>query len=127
MLPLTTLLSPLALFAPPPGIAGWLVLAQGEGGGGGAFNPLDFLPIVALTIVAYFLFVVPQRSKDKKFQELVNGLKENDRIVTTGGIYGVVTNVQRDQGRLTLRVDESNGTKIKVALWAIDSVVTDEK
>lgn len=108
-------------------LAGWpCLLAQGGGGGGGG-GLLSFLPLFAMGLLAYFLFIVPQRTKDKKFQELINGLKENDRIVTTGGLHGVVTGVQRDQGKLTLRVDESNGTKIKVSLWAIDSVLTDEK
>lgn len=103
-----------------------LVLAEGGAAAGG--SPfLSFLPIVAMGLMAYFLFVVPQRTKDKRFQEMINNLKENDRVVTTGGLHGVVTNVQRDAGRLTLRIDESNGTKIRVALWAIDSVNADEK
>jgi preprotein translocase subunit YajC len=58
---------------------------------------------------------------------MIDGLKENDRIVTTGGLHGVVTNVQRDAGRLTLRIDESTGAKVRVSLWAIDSVLSDEK
>lgn len=104
--------------------AGWLLLAEGEAGG---LNLLSFLPLVAMAMLAYFLFVLPQKAKDKSFQDMIKSLKENDRIVTTGGLHGVVTNVQRDAGRLTLRIDESNGTKIRVALWAIDSVVTDDK
>jgi len=99
------------------------LLAQGEGGG----NPfVDFLPFVLLAVLMYFLFVVPQRTKDKRFNAMIQGLKENDRVVTTGGLHGVVTNIQRDAGRLTLRVDESTGAKIRVALWAIDSVVKDD-
>ena len=42
-----------------------------------------------------------------------SNLKENDRVVTIGGIYGVVTNVQRDAERVTIRVDESTGTKLQ--------------
>ena len=41
-----------------------------------------------------------------------SNLKENDRVVTIGGIYGVVTNVQRDAERVTIRVDEATGTKL---------------
>lgn len=110
--------------ASPSLISAVTVLAQAEGGGA---SLLSFLPILAMGVLAYFLFVVPQQTKQKKFQQMIDGLKENDRIITTGGLHGVVTNVQRDQGRLTLRIDEQNGTKIRVALWAIDSVLTDEK
>ena len=103
-----------------------LLVAQGEGAGGGVSPFTSFLPLVLMMVLMYFLFIVPQRTKDKKFNQMLEGLKENDRVVTTGGLHGVVTNVQRDAGRLTLRIDESNGTKIRVALWAIDSVVTEE-
>jgi preprotein translocase subunit YajC len=100
------------------------LLGQAEGGG----NPLaSFLPIVAMGLLAYFLFVVPQRTKDKRFQQMLDGLKENDRIVTTGGLHGVVTNIQRDAGRLTLRIDETTGAKVRVAMWAVDSVVNNEE
>ncbi|MEQ8846185.1 preprotein translocase subunit YajC [Botrimarina sp.] len=100
-------------------------LAQADGGGGaGALTAL--LPFVAMLALVYFLFVVPQRTKDKRFQQMLDGIKENDRVVTTGGLHGVVTNIQRDAGRLTLRVDESTGAKVRVALWAIDSVERDD-
>ena len=56
----------------------------------------------------------------------VNSLKENDRVVTIGGIHGVVTNVQRDAERVTIRVDESTGTKLRVNMSAIARVLTDE-
>lgn len=122
------LLPPLnALYAPVMGsIAPWLVLAEGEAAGG-AGNPLTgLLPLVAMLALMYFLFFLPQRAKDKRFQALIDGLKENDRVVTTGGLHGVVTGIQRDAGRLTLRIDESSGAKVRVALWAIDSVERDD-
>jgi preprotein translocase subunit YajC len=53
-------------------------------------------------------------------------VKENDRVVTIGGIHGVVTNVQRDLDRVTIRIDESTGTKIKVNISAIARVLTGE-
>lgn len=98
------------------------LLAQDDGAG--AANPLlSFAPLVLIMVLAYFLFVVPQQQKQKRFQQMIDDLKTNDRVVTTGGLHGVVTNVQRDAGHLTLRVDEGSGAKIRIALWAIDSVV----
>lgn len=93
-----------------------------------AANPLlSMLPLLAMGLLAYFLFIVPQRTKQKQFQTMIDNLKENDRIVTTGGIHGVITSVQRDAGKLTLRVDDTTGAKIRVSLWAVDSIVTDDK
>jgi preprotein translocase subunit YajC len=56
---------------------------------------------------------------------LLEALKKNDRVVTIGGIYGVVANVQRDVDRVTLKVDETTNTKIDVTVGAIARVVVD--
>ena len=58
---------------------------------------------------------------------MVADLKENDRVITIGGIHGVVTNVQRDAERVTIRVDESTGTKLRLNMSAIARVVTDDE
>ena len=44
----------------------------------------------------YFLMIRPERRKQATHRSLLEGLKKNDRVVTIGGIYGVVMNVQRD-------------------------------
>lgn len=121
-----------ALVASPVNTAAdvsWLLAKGGLLAEGAAQpNPLaSFLPILVMGLLAYFLMIAPQRSKQKQFQQMIDNLKENDRIVTTGGLHGVVTNIQRDAGRLTLRVDETSGAKIRVSLWAIDSVVNEDK
>ena len=83
-------------------------------------------PLVMIFLLFYFIMIRPQRKKDEEFKNLLSNLKENDHVVTIGGIYGVVTNVQRDADRITLRVDESNGTKLRVTRSAIARVITDE-
>lgn len=83
---------------------------------------MQFAPFVLIAVLAYFLFVVPQRSKEKRFQQMLDGLKQHDRVVTTGGLHGVVTSVQKQEGLVTLRLDEATGAKVQVSLWAIDSV-----
>lgn len=103
------------------------VLAQAAAGEGAAANPLlQFAPFALIALMAYFLFIVPQRTKQKRFEQMIGGLKENDRVVTSGGLHGVVTSVQRDAGRITLRIDDNTGAKIRVSLWAIDSVASDD-
>jgi preprotein translocase subunit YajC len=116
-------ISPLAFALP-------IVLAEAAAAGGDAApqgSPLlQFLPLALIAFAFYFLFIVPQRNKERAMQDMIASLKENDHVVTTGGVHGVVTNIQRDANRLTLRIDDSNGTRVRVALWAIDSVISDK-
>lgn len=107
-----------------------LLLAQAEAppqDGADAFGPIRFLgPLVVIMILFYFMMIKPQKRKEQELKQMVYNLKENDRVVTIGGIYGVVTNVQRDADRVTIRIDEANGTKIKVNMSAIARVLTAE-
>jgi preprotein translocase subunit YajC len=83
--------------------------------------------IVVTGVLFYFIMILPQKKKEKELRDRISNLKENERVVTIGGIYGVVTNVQRDAQRVTIRVDEATGTKIRVNMSAIARVVSDEE
>lgn len=85
----------------------------------------QMIPMVIIALLAYFMLFQPERQKSEQLKKL-QAVKETDRVITSGGIYGVVTNVQRDAGRVTLRVDEATGTKIKVSLGAIAQVLGDD-
>jgi preprotein translocase subunit YajC len=106
--------------------------AGGAAGGGAKAGPApmslaDLMPwMLGTFFIAYFLFIRPQKNREAQFRSMVDNLKEKDRVVTIGGIHGVVTNVQRDAGIITIRVDESTGTKIRVGSSAIAKVVTEE-
>jgi preprotein translocase subunit YajC len=108
-----------------------LLLAQGDGGaapgaGGAGGNWLvDMIPMALIALLAYFMLFVPERKKQEQLKKL-QSVKETDRVITTGGIYGVVTNIQRDAGRVTLRVDDTTGAKIKVSLAAIAQILGDD-
>lgn len=101
------------------------VLAQGEDAAQPGLSSM-FLPLIAIMVFFYFLILKPQKNKEQALRDLVTNLKEKDRVVTIGGIHGVVTNVQRDRDEVTLRVDEATGTKIRVSASAIARVITDE-
>jgi preprotein translocase subunit YajC len=119
----------------------WLLLAQEAvpGAGNAAANPTapaqpdapgfaGMLPaLLGIMALFYFLILRPQKAKEQQFRSMVDALKEKDRVVTIGGVHGVVTNVQREAGVVTLRVDESTGAKIRVNASAIAKVVTDEE
>ena len=99
--------------------------------GAGAEDPYAFLrfllPMSIVMVLFYMMMIRPQKRKEQELRNQVNAIKENDRVVTIGGIYGVVTNVQRDAQRVTVRVDESTGTKLRLNMTAIARVLTAEE
>ncbi len=67
----------------------------------------------------YFLFIAPQRKKQKEHDKMLTTIQSGDEVLTTGGIFGVITNVKDD--RFVVRVSDS--TKIEVGKAYILSVV----
>lgn len=106
-----------------------LLLAQGQAPA--PEDPFAFFrfmgPLLIIMVLFWFMLIRPQKRKEHELREMVHNLKENDRVVTIGGVYGVVTNVQRDAERVTIRVDESTGTKLKVNMSAIARVMTGDE
>ena len=80
------------------------------------------MPLVAMGLIFYFMLIRPQRKKDKKVKEMLNNLKNGDRITTIGGIYGTITGIKDDT--ITLAVGQKNGQpyEMTVARWAIRQV-----
>ena len=104
--------------------AAWL-LAQG-GGGGGVPSWDMWLPFVAIGLLFYFLLIRPERKKRNELGKMLDNLKKNDRVVTIGGIYGVVVNIAPNSEEVTIRVDEGTNTKLRILRSAISRVLTDE-
>jgi len=85
------------------------------------------LPMIMMMMVVFFFVVLrPQQREQKAREALLKAIKKNDRVVTSGGIFGVVTNVQTEAGEVTIRVDEKNDTKLRVTLASIARVMGDE-
>lgn len=77
------------------------------------------LSLVFMVAIFYFLLIRPQRKKDKKVKEMLNSLKQGDRVTTIGGIFGTITNIKDDT--ITLAVGAQR-TEMVFARWAIRSV-----
>ncbi len=107
-----------------------ILLAQAENGGGGQPPGMGLggmlLPMLAIGFLFYFLLIRPQRRDQKRRQDMLSGVKKNDRVVTIGGIYGVVTNVHREADEVTVKVDETTNTKLRVTLGSIARILGDE-
>lgn len=103
-----------------------MLLAQGESSGS-PFGPLGgLLPFVAIGLLFYFMLLRPERKKRTDLAQLLDNLKKNDRVVTIGGIFGVVVNVQKGAEDVTIRIDDTNNTRLRVLRTAIARVISEE-
>lgn len=94
------------------------VLAQQAAPAGApAWTQLIFFGL--LFAAMYFLMIAPQRKKQKEHEKMLKALGSGDEIVTTGGIYGTITNVKED--RFVVRV--ADNTKIEVGKAFVSGVV----
>jgi preprotein translocase subunit YajC len=76
-------------------------------------NPLGFLlPIALIGGVFYFMLVRPQQRKARAQQALVNAVEVGDDIITTAGIYGTVTDIDEEDGTVTVEI--APGTEIRM-------------
>ncbi len=94
------------------------LLAQGIGGG---IAPI--LMMVAIFAVFYFLLIMPQQRRQKKWQAMLKEIKSGDRVVTSGGLTGVILSVKDDV--FILRVPPDN-IKLEVARSSIVTLTTEE-
>lgn len=85
-------------------------------------NPIvQFLPFLVIFAIFYFLLIMPMRKRQKKHQEMLGKLSKGDRVVTSGGIFGTVIEVQAD--RIILRV--ADNVKLEVATSAVAGMAKD--
>ena len=77
------------------------------------------LPMVLLFAAMYFLMIAPQRKKQKAHEALLKSLSTGDEIVTTGGIFGTITNVKED--RFVVRI--ADNTKIEIGKSFVTTVL----
>ena len=94
--------------------------AQGASGGSSDFL-VQLFPLVLIFIVFYFLLIRPQQSKMKAQREMLGGVKRGDRVVTGGGIIGLVTKVISDN---ELQVELAEGVRVRVLKQTITDIIT---
>lgn len=81
---------------------------------------------VLIFVLLYFMILRPQRREQQSRTDMLSNLKKNDRVITVGGIYGVVTNVRQDGDEVTIKVDEATNAKLRLTLSSISRVVSAE-
>ena len=94
--------------------------AAGQQGGGGFSGIIMMLAIFG---IFYFILIRPQQKKMKEHKKMIENLKKDDKIVTAGGIYGVVKNATPN----TLTVEIADGVRVKVTRSSVGTVLTEEE
>ncbi len=94
----------------------FLIAAQAQG------NPMKtMLPLMIIMFaVMYFLIIRPQKQKEKKRLEMISNVRKQDRVVTAGGVHGVVTSVKENE--VIVRIDDAKDVKIKIDKSAVTSI-----
>ena len=75
----------------------------------GAANLTSFIPMILIVIVFYFFMIRPQMNKAKEQKKFVEALKKGDKVVTTAGIHGRITDINDT----TMVLEVEGGTKIR--------------
>jgi len=89
----------------------------------GGYSSLIFLGV--MVVLMYLLLFRGPRKKQQEQKKMVHALKKNDRVRTIGGILGTIVDIKDDQ--ITLKVDESNNTKIKLSASAVAVNMSEDK
>ena len=82
------------------------------------------LPLLFIFVIFYFLLILPQQRKQKKWQAMINDLKTGDRVTTQGGIRGSIIAIKDDS--VHLRVPPDN-LRLEVAKSAVISVAREDE
>lgn len=86
----------------------------------GGFDITSLLPLVLIFGVFYLLLIRPQQKKVKVHREMVANLRRGDRVVTSGGIMGLITRILNEN---EMMVEIADGVRVKVARSMISSLV----
>jgi len=95
--------------------------AQAGGGAGGGDFLVQLFPLILIFVVFYFLLIRPQQAKVKAQREMLGGVKRGDRVVTGGGIIGLVTKVIGDN---ELQVELAEGVRVRIIKQTITDIVS---
>jgi preprotein translocase subunit YajC len=82
-----------------------------------------FLPLILIMVVFYFLMIMPAQRRQKKITEMLKNLKNGDKVITNGGIYGTIVGLEDD----TLQLRIADQLKIKISRNAIAGLQADPK
>jgi preprotein translocase subunit YajC len=93
--------------------------AQGQPGG----SFMNLLPLVLIFVVFYFMLIRPQQKRAKEHKSMLDNIKKGDKVITSGGEYGVVEEVRTNT--VVLKIAEN--VRVKYGKAFISTVRTDDE
>ena len=88
--------------------------------------PFSFVILLPTMILLFYVLILrPQRKQEANRKAMIAAIKKNDRVLTNGGLLGVVTNVKDDE--ITIRIDEARDVKVRISSNFIAAVVNKEE
>jgi preprotein translocase subunit YajC len=97
-----------------------LTLMAQVGGSGGL---MAFLPLIIIMGIFYVLLILPAQRRQKKTQEMINALKNGDKVITNGGILGTIVGIEGD----TIQLRIADQVKVKILRSAVTGLQPDSK
>ena len=94
--------------------------AQAAGGAGAGAAFAQFIPLILIFAIMYFLMIRPQQKRAKQHREMVSALKKGDQVVTQGGIIGKVASVRDDE----IEVEIASGVRVRVVRATVAQVIS---
>jgi preprotein translocase subunit YajC len=94
-------------------------------GGRGAFGTYNLIFLGLMFVLMYMILFRGPRKKQQQQKQMIQALVKNDRVQTIGGIIGTVVDIKEDE--ITLKIDESNNTKMKILRSAISRNMSKDK
>ncbi|MFC1535216.1 preprotein translocase subunit YajC [Thermodesulfobacteriota bacterium] len=92
----------------------------GSGAQGGGFSA--FIPLILMFAIFYFLLIRPQQKKAKLHREMLSTLKKGDRVVSSGGLHGVVTGMTDE----VVTIEIAPKVRVKVSRGSIAGAIRKE-
>lgn len=82
--------------------------------------------LIGSVFLLYFIMIRPQAKDRATRDQMLKELKKNDKVMTIGGLYGIVASVSPDKDEVVLKVDEESNTKLKFSRASIHRVLKDD-